>query len=285
MEMASGQQVMAKRSIDALPFATASHLALKRIVSVNEAEKVETLRAIRRDHYRRHSVLDPTEVLLSILRVKQIHVPICSYDDLKDFFHQNDASDDQQEYPASNKESIDSELVSTLPPSTLIATIFHAVRSGNVELLRELWRENTMTSQAQESNSSSINSTNHKFDHRFLHCCNKARESILHLACRRGQTEVVRFLLQEVKVSACVCDDYGRNPMHDACWTPEPNFEVMDLLLAKCPDLLFIKDMRGHTPLRYAPKQHWKTWVKHLAKKIPVILPRYLPYEVGPPKG
>ncbi|CAB9524993.1 ANK [Seminavis robusta] len=76
-------------------------------------------------------------------------------------------------------------------------------------------------------------------DGRPLKCSNKFGESILHLACRKGFVEVTRFLVQEAGVPLAVCDDYGRSPLHDACWRRHDGrtFELIDIILQKCPDL------------------------------------------------
>ena len=107
-----------------------------------------------------------------------------------------------------------------------------------------------------------------------LNICNRFGESVLHLACRKQLVSVVDFLLNVAGVPVRVCDDYGRTPMHDACWTSEPNFEVVDLILEKCPDLLLVKDKRGHTPLFYARREHWAKWLRHLGRNISRALPR-----------
>lgn len=52
-----------------------------------------------------------------------------------------------------------------------------------------------------------------------LKCSNKFGESILHLACRKGLYHVAAFLIQQAQVPVQVCDDYGRTPLHDACWS------------------------------------------------------------------
>eukprot|EP00522_Entomoneis_paludosa_P016706 CAMPEP_0172457370 /NCGR_PEP_ID=MMETSP1065-20121228/21804_1 /TAXON_ID=265537 /ORGANISM="Amphiprora paludosa, Strain CCMP125" /LENGTH=208 /DNA_ID=CAMNT_0013211067 /DNA_START=147 /DNA_END=773 /DNA_ORIENTATION=- len=200
---------------------------MKRVVSVDDFGKNKLL-AIRKEHFKKHPTLDPTEVLVSIMGYKRINVSLRVYKELGDFFQQPTAEDFQ----------------------TYDSDVLKAVRSGDVDGLRKL---------AQEGKN--------------LRCCNRARESILHVACRRGETEIVRFLIEEAHVPVQVCDDYGRTVMHDACWTSEPNFELMDLVLNQCPDLLFVKDMRGHTPLRYAPRQHWKTLVKYLGRNLSRIVP------------
>ncbi|CAB9500125.1 ANK [Seminavis robusta] len=105
-----------------------------------------------------------------------------------------------------------------------------------------------------------------------MKCSNEFGESILHLACRKGLVQVAKFLIQEAGVPVQVCDDYGRNPLHDACWVHKPNFELMDMVLSKCPDLLFIKDRRGHTPLSFARRDQWKSWNDYLKSKSPEFL-------------
>jgi hypothetical protein len=93
-----------------------------------------------------------------------------------------------------------------------------------------------------------------------LHCCNRHGESLVHIVCRRGSPSVLRFLIQEAKVSINVRDDVGRNPMHDAAWTDKPNFELVKVLMSEAPKLMFAKDTRGHSPLNYIPKQRWGDW-------------------------
>jgi hypothetical protein len=100
-----------------------------------------------------------------------------------------------------------------------------------------------------------------------LKCSNKFGESLLHLACRRGFVDVVTFLIKEAGVTVRVIDDYGRTPLHDVCWTCEPNFELFELIMTACTDLLFMKDRRGHTPLDYARREHWGAYVKFLDER------------------
>jgi hypothetical protein len=103
---------------------------------------------------------------------------------------------------------------------------------------------------------------------RSLQCGNKFGESIVHTACRKGSLQVLQFLLQEANVSCRVSCDYGRTPLHDACWTSDsPNFQLMDLLLTTCPDLLHVKDARGFLPLAYVRQEHWDDWCRYLKSK------------------
>eukprot|EP00586_Coscinodiscus_wailesii_P014662 CAMPEP_0172493128 /NCGR_PEP_ID=MMETSP1066-20121228/24478_1 /TAXON_ID=671091 /ORGANISM="Coscinodiscus wailesii, Strain CCMP2513" /LENGTH=308 /DNA_ID=CAMNT_0013263129 /DNA_START=277 /DNA_END=1203 /DNA_ORIENTATION=+ len=100
-----------------------------------------------------------------------------------------------------------------------------------------------------------------------MRLCNRFGESLIHMACRRGNAEMVSFLLDEADVSLRVRDDYGRTPLHDACWTSEPCFDVMKILMKKEPSLLFVSDKRGHTPLQYVRREHWVQWVSFLKDK------------------
>jgi ankyrin repeat protein len=103
---------------------------------------------------------------------------------------------------------------------------------------------------------------------RNLNACNQFGESLLHMACRRGELEIVSFMIREAKVRVDISDDFGRNPFHDACWTPTPNFEVMDVLIEVAdPIMLISEDVRGSTPFDYARREHYKKWVKYLEEK------------------
>ena len=117
------------------------------------------------------------------------------------------------------------------------ADLIAAVRSQDTDALRDLHRSG-----------------------RTLFASNKFGESLLHMACRRGFTEVVEFLIHEADVPLRVRDDYGRTPLHDAAWTVEPNFDLIEILIAEEPLLMFIKDKRGHSPLEYVRNEHWREW-------------------------
>lgn len=130
--------------------------------------------------------------------------------------------------------------------------VVRAIRERNVDKLRDMLHEGR------------------KFD-----ASNKFGESLIHMACRRGDIDIVQFLLEEAHVSLDVSDDFGRTPLHDACWTSEPNLDVIGLLLKKVPpNMLLMEDVRGHTPFHYARKEHYPTWVAFLRENAHVILQR-----------
>lgn len=127
-----------------------------------------------------------------------------------------------------------------------------AVRGNNLDLLRELWGSG-----------------------KSMNACNQFGESVLHMACRRGYSNIVEFLLVEVKVRTDRCDDFGRNPFHDALWTPSPNFDVVNLLIDHAdPALLLSEDVRGNTPFAYARNNHSEQWISFLEKRREKLIQR-----------
>jgi Ankyrin repeat len=112
---------------------------------------------------------------------------------------------------------------------------------------------------------------------------NRNGESLLHLACRRGNMATIYFLLNEANVSLyqsrdeddddslhVMTDSLGRSPLHDVCWRPEASPEVLSLFLAKLtPYALLQADQRGHTPLDYVRREHWPIWIQFLQEYEP----------------
>ena len=89
-------------------------------------------------------------------------------------------------------------------------------------------------------------------------------ETLLHLACRRGYSDMVTFLIETCDVPTRVVDDFGRNPVHDACWNPVPQLDICQTLIGHDPVLFLQADKRGFTPFEYARPQHWIQWKKFL---------------------
>eukprot|EP01038_Epipyxis_sp_PR26KG_P013338 gene13338-17890_t len=112
-----------------------------------------------------------------------------------------------------------------------------AVRTSNLEQVKKLHSEHGMSMSA----------------------CNKFSESIVHMACRRSNFEIVEYLLQN-GADISIVDDYGRNPLHDACWRTDPRFDIVSLLLDKDLNILRYVDRHGCIPLRYVKEEHWIQW-------------------------
>ena len=105
--------------------------------------------------------------------------------------------------------------------------------------------------------------------------CNNNAESLLHLACRRGDVSTVIFLIAQAKVSPDAIDSLGRSILHDICWRPEPDFELMDTVICMVsPGLLLAKDARGHTPFDYVRRRDWAEWNQYLTSRKEIIQER-----------
>lgn len=93
-----------------------------------------------------------------------------------------------------------------------------------------------------------------------LQTCNRHGESTLHIAARRGSVPLMSFLLRQAKVTLRIRDDVGRSPLHDACWSHKPDFDLIRVLLEEAPECLLVMDKRGFTPLCYCPRATWGLW-------------------------
>ena len=108
-----------------------------------------------------------------------------------------------------------------------------------------------------------------------LDASNQFGESLIHMACRRGNLSIVEFMIRQAKVQVDGRDDFGRSILHDACWTPSPNFDVMELLLKVVPpEYLMTEDKRGHTPFDYARKEHLGAWLNFLQSREDELVKR-----------
>ncbi|CAB9513974.1 ANK [Seminavis robusta] len=96
--------------------------------------------------------------------------------------------------------------------------------------------------------------------------CNAYGESLVHMVARRGDFELLRMLL-DVGTSIQVSDDYGRTPLHDACWAAKPSFETVELIADKDIALFHMTDSRGAVPLSYVRREHWPLWIEFLESK------------------
>jgi Ankyrin repeats (3 copies) len=99
--------------------------------------------------------------------------------------------------------------------------------------------------------------------------CNTFGESSLHMVCRRGDAVLLQVLLShEVGTDLHVADDYGRTPLHDACWASNFAQEVVQLILMHNIDenrhMFYMEDARGSLPLSYAQKSHYSQWKQFL---------------------
>ncbi|KAG7337314.1 ankyrin repeat domain protein [Nitzschia inconspicua] len=104
-------------------------------------------------------------------------------------------------------------------------------------------------------------------------CCNRHKESIIHTICRKGHFDMLQYVIQEAGVSIRICCDQYRTPLHDAAWTHEPNFKMIKMIIDACPDLLYVEDSRGHTPLAYVASPQHEQWCNFLKENLDCIYP------------
>ena len=115
-----------------------------------------------------------------------------------------------------------------------------------------------------------------------LQCCNRYDKSLLHAACWHSDADVLSFLINKANVSPHVRDDYGCTPLHDACWRGNPEYEIVELLLAVESRLAFVADIHGHKPFQYTHREHWGAWRDFLHRKKDLILPKECEHKLTP---
>ena len=93
--------------------------------------------------------------------------------------------------------------------------------------------------------------------------CNQHGESLIHTICRKGSHNLLKIMLESGS-SVQVSDDYGRTPLHDACWASKPSFEIVKMILQRDIRLLHMTDARDAVPLSYVHKEDWKAWIEFL---------------------
>ncbi len=116
--------------------------------------------------------------------------------------------------------------------------------------------------------------------------CNAFGESIIHMVCRRGDVALLKIFLEN-GCSVQVSDDFGRTPLHDACWTASPCFESVELILNQDKRLLHIVDCRGSAPLSYVKRENWPQWINFFEQRKHLWWPHRdvgAEGEEGPPK-
>jgi hypothetical protein len=103
--------------------------------------------------------------------------------------------------------------------------------------------------------------------------CNQHGESLVHTIARKGSHGLLKIML-ECGTSIQVSDDYGRTPLHDACWASSPSFETVKLILKRDMRMLHMTDARDAVPLSYVHKEDWKTWIEFLDAHKDELWPR-----------
>lgn len=97
---------------------------------------------------------------------------------------------------------------------------------------------------------------------------NRFGVTALHKVCSRSTStrslaDMVRSLIAH-GANVRSFDDLGRSPMFDACWSVDPDFAVVDILLAQYPQAFFDCDTRKHCPLDFIPQTAHIVWISYL---------------------
>ena len=103
--------------------------------------------------------------------------------------------------------------------------------------------------------------------------CNQYSESVAHTVCRHGSKPMMDVLLER----GCdfrTADDYGRSPLHDACWAAEPAFQVVEEILKFDVRMFHMIDARGHCPLNYVRKEHYGDWIAFIEQNADKYWPK-----------
>jgi hypothetical protein len=93
----------------------------------------------------------------------------------------------------------------------------------------------------------------------------------------------VSYLLDEAGLNPLVRDDYGRTPLHDACWRAMPDFGMVEMLLRAESRLALVRDVRGHMPFEYARKGHRGAWRAFLDERRDLFVCPRLVLPAAPP--
>lgn len=112
--------------------------------------------------------------------------------------------------------------------------------------------------------------------------CNKFRDSMVDLVCKRANGEVFKCLVNH-GCDLRVCDGFGRTPLHHCCWANEFSADIAETILTIDWLQLFIEDKRGQIPLEYIRPDQAADWVEFLEDnrqrffpiggKIPAVYP------------
>ena len=175
-------------------------------------------------------------------------------------------------------------------PETLLQQILQSVvddngpEPGRLELPPDYWTTDyfvpvtpARTSAYTGDKAQALRSQNLQALHQMLadgcsmDACNAQGESLVHLAARRHNVGLLKFLHQTAGVSLKVRDDCGKTALDELSWTRlaktqtslsdrSKYFAAIVYVVTHCPELLVSRDKRGFTPFHYIPRESWAVW-------------------------
>jgi hypothetical protein len=100
--------------------------------------------------------------------------------------------------------------------------------------------------------------------------CNKFRDSVLDLVCKRNSVTIFECLLDHGS-DLRVVDGFGRTPLHHCAWASNFSREIAEAIIERDPLQLFIEDKRGQTPMEYVrvnTMSEWSEFLEEMADKF-----------------
>jgi len=182
---------------------------------------------------------------------------------------------------ANTKKNGNDKLMALPSPVLLLRSIFPADQQRNPYVCKRRSSVNSANDEYDAEAARAIRSNDLASLEKLLdngadfEACNRNGESLLHLACRRSSLDIIKFLITQTDIPIDVRDNLGRTVLHDACWRPRPDVDVLDTLIrAAPPKLLLAEDSRGHAPFDYVRRGDWMLWNRFLEKRRDVIKAR-----------
>jgi len=92
-------------------------------------------------------------------------------------------------------------------------------------------------------------------------------ETLIHMICKYcTRPDTLQIFLKQTGVDIRVSDEFGRTPLHYACWRDEPCFRMIDNMITSRDmlDMFLLTDLHGSAPLSYVPRHHWKQYISYI---------------------
>jgi len=103
-------------------------------------------------------------------------------------------------------------------------------------------------------------------------------ETLIHMICKYcTRPDTLEIFLKQTGVDIRVSDEFGRTPLHYACWRDEPCFQMIDNMISSRDmiDMFLLTDLHGSAPLSYVPRNRWKQYISYInSKKNTWFLPK-----------
>jgi ankyrin repeat protein len=103
--------------------------------------------------------------------------------------------------------------------------------------------------------------------------CNQFGDSLLNTVCKRGYQDIFHTFM-ECGASISTTDQFGRTPLHFACWSSNNSFSIVEKIISLDVNMLRATDKVGKTPLDYVSSDKWDEWNQFLKEKEEIFWPK-----------